>query len=99
MIKGVIYSFTNFRGFGDFDFVGFMNYKDFMEMNILNEAEKLLKQIQNSKNKSDEFEKLYQDYLNNKKKNVTREDDGCGDGNYRAGNSTPLSGLKSLMNY
>lgn len=50
-----------------------MNYKDFMEMNILNEAEKLLKQIQNSKNKSDEFEKLYQDYLNNKKKNVTRD--------------------------
>ena len=50
-----------------------MNYKDFMEMNILNEAEKLLKQIQNSKNKSDEFEKLYQDYLNNNKKNVTRD--------------------------
>ena len=50
-----------------------MNYKDFMEMNILNEAGKLLKQIQNSKNKSDEFEKLYQDYLNNKKKNITRD--------------------------
>lgn len=50
-----------------------MNYKDFMEMNILNEAGKLLKQIQNSKNKSDEFEKLYQYYLNNKKKNVTRD--------------------------
>lgn len=50
-----------------------MNYKDFMEMNILNEAGNLLKQIQNSKNKSDEFEKLYQDYLNNKKKNVTRD--------------------------
>ena len=29
--------------------------------------------MQNSKNKSDEFEKLYQDYLNNKKKNVTRD--------------------------
>ena len=50
-----------------------MNYKDFMEMNILSEGTELLKQIQNSKNKSDEFEKLYQDYLNNKKKNVTRD--------------------------
>ena len=37
MIKGVIYSFTNFRGFGDFDFVGFMNYKDlFTDSRVIN---------------------------------------------------------------
>ena len=28
MIKGVIYSFTNYRGYGSYDFVGFRNYLD-----------------------------------------------------------------------
>ena len=28
LLKGVMYSFTNFRGFGDFDFIGLMNFKD-----------------------------------------------------------------------
>lgn len=28
LIKGVIYSFTNFRGYGEFDWVGFRNYAD-----------------------------------------------------------------------
>jgi raffinose/stachyose/melibiose transport system permease protein len=28
LIKGVIYSFTNFRGYGGFDWVGLRNYKD-----------------------------------------------------------------------
>ena len=28
LIKGVIYSFTNFRGYGEFDWVGLRNYAD-----------------------------------------------------------------------
>lgn len=28
LIKGVIYSFTNFKGFGDFEWVGLRNYMD-----------------------------------------------------------------------
>ena len=28
LIRGVIYSFTNFKGFGDYDWVGFRNYMD-----------------------------------------------------------------------
>lgn len=28
MIKGVIYSFTNYRGYGSYDYVGFRNYID-----------------------------------------------------------------------
>lgn len=28
MIKGVVYSFTNYRGYGSYDFVGFRNYAD-----------------------------------------------------------------------
>lgn len=28
LIRGVIYSFTNFKGFGDYDWVGFRNYLD-----------------------------------------------------------------------
>ncbi len=28
LIKGVIYSFTNFRGYGDYDWVGLRNYAD-----------------------------------------------------------------------
>ena len=28
LIRGVIYSFTNFKGFGDYDWVGFLNYMD-----------------------------------------------------------------------
>lgn len=28
LIKGVVYSFTNFKGFGDFDWVGLRNYAD-----------------------------------------------------------------------
>ena len=28
MIKGVIYSFTNYRGYGSYDYVGFRNYLD-----------------------------------------------------------------------
>ena len=29
LIKGVIYSFTNFKGYGSYDWVGLRNYKDF----------------------------------------------------------------------
>lgn len=37
LLKGVMYSFTNFKGFGEFDFVGLMNYKDlFTDTRILN---------------------------------------------------------------
>ena len=28
MIKGVIYSFTNYKGYGTYDYVGFRNYAD-----------------------------------------------------------------------
>ena len=28
LIRGVVYSFTNFKGFGDYDWVGFRNYMD-----------------------------------------------------------------------
>ena len=28
LIRGVYYSFTNFKGFGTYDFVGFRNYMD-----------------------------------------------------------------------
>lgn len=28
MLKGFMYSFTNYRGYGDYDWVGFRNYKD-----------------------------------------------------------------------
>lgn len=28
MLKGFMYSFTNYRGYGDYDYVGFRNYKD-----------------------------------------------------------------------
>ena len=28
LIKGVIYSFTNFKGYGSYDWVGLRNYKD-----------------------------------------------------------------------
>ena len=28
MIKGAIYSFTNYRGYGSYDYVGFRNYMD-----------------------------------------------------------------------
>ena len=28
LIRGVIYSFTNFKGFGNYDWVGFRNYMD-----------------------------------------------------------------------
>ncbi len=28
LIKGFIYSFTNFRGYGDYDWVGLRNYAD-----------------------------------------------------------------------
>ena len=28
MIKGVIYSFTNYKGYGSYDYVGFRNYMD-----------------------------------------------------------------------
>ena len=30
LIQGVIYSFTNFRGYGSYDWVGFRNYIDLM---------------------------------------------------------------------
>lgn len=37
LLKGVMYSFTNFRGFGDFDFVGLTNFKDlFTDSRVLN---------------------------------------------------------------
>lgn len=28
MLKGFMYSFTNYRGYGDYDYIGFRNYKD-----------------------------------------------------------------------
>ena len=28
MLKGFMYSFTNYRGYGGYDYVGFRNYKD-----------------------------------------------------------------------
>ena len=31
LIKGVIYSFTNFRGYGSYDFVGIRNYIDLFQ--------------------------------------------------------------------
>lgn len=31
LIKGVIYSFTNFRGYGNYDFVGIRNYIDLFQ--------------------------------------------------------------------
>ena len=31
LIRGVIYSFTNFKGFGTYDFVGFRNYIDLLQ--------------------------------------------------------------------
>ena len=35
LIRGVVYSFTNFRGFGKYDWVGFRNYIDlFSRMQI-----------------------------------------------------------------
>ena len=37
LLRGIVYSFTNFKGFGDFEFVGFMNYKYlFTDSRILN---------------------------------------------------------------
>ena len=37
LLRGIVYSFTNFKGFGDFDFVGLMNYKYlFTDSRILN---------------------------------------------------------------
>lgn len=37
LIRGIVYSFTNFKGFGDFDFVGLTNYKYlFADSRILN---------------------------------------------------------------
>lgn len=37
LLKGVMYSFTNFRGFGDFDFIGVINFKDlFTDSRVLN---------------------------------------------------------------
>ena len=32
LIKGVIYSFTNFRGYGSYDFVGIRNYIDLFQV-------------------------------------------------------------------
>ena len=35
MIKGVIYSFTNYKGYGTYDYVGFRNYADlFMDSRV-----------------------------------------------------------------
>lgn len=31
LIKGVIYSFTNFKGYGSFDWVGLRNYQDLLQ--------------------------------------------------------------------
>lgn len=31
LIKGVIYSFTNFKGYGSFDWVGLRNYQIFLQ--------------------------------------------------------------------
>ena len=37
LLRGIVYSFTDFKGFGDFDFVGLMNYKYlFTDSRILN---------------------------------------------------------------
>lgn len=37
LLRGVVYSFTDFRGFGDFNFIGFTNYKDlFSDSRIAN---------------------------------------------------------------
>ena len=37
LLKGISYSFTNWRGFGDFDFVGFKNYFSiFSDVRIVN---------------------------------------------------------------
>ena len=37
LLKGGMYSFTNFRGFGDFDFIGLMNFKDlFTDSRVIN---------------------------------------------------------------
>ena len=37
LLKGGMYSFTNFRGFGDFDFIGLINFKDlFTDSRVLN---------------------------------------------------------------
>ena len=37
LITGAFYSFTNYRGYGDFDFVGFRNYVDlFSDSRVLN---------------------------------------------------------------
>ena len=32
MIKGVIYSFTNYKGYGTYDYVGFRNYADLLRI-------------------------------------------------------------------
>ena len=50
-----------------------MNYKDFMEMNIINEGTQLLKYIKNGKKDPDpkRFEEKYQEYLKNT--NLTNE--------------------------
>ena len=31
LLKGVMYSFTNFKGFGSYDWVGFRNYMDLFQ--------------------------------------------------------------------
>jgi len=37
LITGAFYSFTNYKGYGDFDFVGFRNYVDlFSDSRVLN---------------------------------------------------------------
>ena len=37
LIRGVIYSFTNFKGFGSYDWVGFRNYIDlFSDARVVN---------------------------------------------------------------
>lgn len=37
LLKGGMYSFTNFRGFGDFDFIGLINFKDlFTDSRVIN---------------------------------------------------------------
>ena len=35
LIKGVIYSFTNFKGYGSYDWVGLRNYKIFLQIAVL----------------------------------------------------------------
>lgn len=35
LIKGVIYSFTNFKGYGSYDWVGLRNYKDLLQTAVL----------------------------------------------------------------